>query len=409
MELLKVDSVDKAREKLLERMRDWAVACEIVALQEALGRTLARDLFAGEDIPSFRRSTVDGYAVVSRDTAAAGQGCPVFLCVKDHIEMGSAANQAILSGECAAIPTGGMLPDGTDAVVMVEYTEPFGDSGIAVYGSVANWDNVVNIGEDAREGSLLMARGRCLLPQDIGALAAAGITTVPVYVPPGMAILSTGDELVAPHQTPLPGQVRDVNTYALGALALKNGFSVQHTSVIPDDVDTLERAVRAAMDASDVVVVSGGSSKGEKDATRAVLDRVSHSGVFTHGLAIKPGKPTILAYDSVSQTLLAGLPGHPASAMMVFELLLGWLLRELTGSVPSPALPARLICNVASSPGRLTCWPVSLILKDGEYVAQPIFGKSGLISTLTRAHGYFMLDRNREGLSQGETVLVHLF
>ena len=409
MELLKVDSIDKAREKLLKSVQDWTLARETIPLMEAMGRILAKDLFAEEDIPAFRRSTVDGYAVVSKDTAAAGDSIPVFLTVKGKIEMGEPAELAITGGECAEVPTGGMLPDGADAVVMVEYTEPFGENGAALYSGAANGENTVQIGEDIREGELLLHRGKCLLPHDIGALAAAGVIKVPVYARPGITILSTGDELVPPPQNPLPGRVRDVNTYVLGALAAKNGFSVIHTAVIPDHEDVLEQAARSAMGTSDIVVVSGGSSQGEKDATRVVLDRVSGSGVFTHGLAIKPGKPTVLGYDSSSRTLLVGLPGHPVSAIMVFELLISWLLREMTGSVQLPPVPAQLSRNVASSPGKLTCWPVKLNRKGNGYEAEPIFGKSGLITTLTRADGYFTVDRNREGLSSGETVLVNLF
>lgn len=409
MELLKVDSVDQARQKLLKAIQDWVLPCQTVKLEGALGRILAQDLFSAQNIPAFRRSTVDGYAVVSKDTTAAGESIPVFLTVKGRVEMGVAAKFAILSGECAVVPTGGMLPEGADAVVMVEYSEPFGRDGVALYHSAANGENTVQMGEDVREGERLLRRGKRLLPQDIGALAATGITGVTVYARPRLTILSTGDELVLPDQKPLPGQIRDINTYALSALAEKNGFDIVHTAIVPDNEQVLEQALRSALATSDMVAISGGSSQGEKDATRAVLDRVAEPGVFTHGLAVQPGKPTILGYDEPSRTLLAGLPGHPVSAMMVFELLFGWLLREMTGSVPPPAVPARISCNVASSPGKLTCWPVRLEWTDNGYTAAPVFGKSGLITTLTKADGYFIVDRNREGLLVGETVLVHLF
>ena len=256
---------------------------------------------------------------------------------------------------------------------------------------------------------MLLTRGRRLLPQDVGALAAAGVIAVKVYIPPRLTIISTGDELVSPDSKPAPGQVRDVNTIALTALAEKNGFHVIKTAVLADDEDALESALREAMETSDVVAVSGGSSQGQKDITGKIIDRVSSPGVFTHGLAIKPGKPTILGCDEASRTLLAGLPGHPVSAMMVFELMLGWLFREITGAVQVPPIPARVAGNVASSPGRLTCQPVVLTWADGEYKADPVFGKSGLITTLTKSDGYFIVDRDAEGLQSGQTVLVHLF
>lgn len=409
MEFLKVDSVDSARGKLFSCVEDWMASREALPLEMACGRIVAEDVFAPCDMPDFRRSTVDGYAVLFEDTAAAGENIPVFLTVKGRVEMGKSASLTIGHGECVEVPTGGMLPDGATAVVMVEYAELFGAEGVALYSGVGNGENVVQIGEDAKAGDRLLRRGKRLLPQDIGALAAAGLTSVSVYTPPRLTILSTGDELIPPEEKPMPGQVRDINTYALTALAQKKGFSVVGTAVLPDDENALELALRDAMLTSDIVAISGGSSQGKKDITRMIIDRVSSPGVYTHGMAIKPGKPTILGYDSRTRTLLAGLPGHPVSAMMVFELLFGWLLCELTGSAQAHAIPARLSCNVASSPGKLTCWPVRLEWTGSEALAEPIFGKSGLITTLTGADGYFTVERDTEGLRAGQTVLVHLF
>jgi molybdopterin molybdotransferase len=409
MEFLNVDSVDSAREKLLSSVKGWLASTERLPLNQACGRILAQDAVAGEDIPSFRRSTVDGYAVISEDTAAAGNSIPVLLTERGQVEMGKPAPMTLGQGECAEVPTGGMVPEGADAVSMVEYTELFSIAGVMVYESVAYGENVVQIGEDAKAGGLLLRRGRRLLPQDIGALAAAGITTVHVYIPPSMTVLSTGDELTPPEKAPSPGQVRDVNTYALTALAERNGFHVVGASVLRDDESVLEQALREAMKASDIVIVSGGSSQGQKDITKKVIDRVSAPGVYTHGMAIKPGKPTILGCDDASQTLLVGLPGHPVSAMMVFELLLSRLLREITGRSQAPAIPAQLADNAASSPGRLTCWPVKLEWAETGYMAYPVYGKSGLITTLTKADGYFLIERDTEGLRAGQAVLVHLF
>ena len=409
MEFLTVDSVEVAREKLFICAEEWLGAKEKLPLAKTCGRIAARDIYAAEPIPSFRRSTVDGYAVVAGDTAAAGESIPVFLRLKGKIEMGRPALLELCRGECAEIPTGGMMPRGADAVVMVEYAEAFGAQGMALYHSAAGGENVVQIGEDARENDLLLRAGKRILPQDIGVLAAAGFNEIPVYKAPRLTILSTGDELVAPNQAPLPGQIRDINTYALTALAQKNGYMVVGQAVLGDDESALEEALRQAMAISDLVAVSGGSSQGKKDITGKLIGRVSSPGVYTHGMAIKPGKPTILGYDSLSRTLLAGLPGHPVSAMMVFELLFGWLNRKITGSQPALAIPARISCNVPSSPGKLTCWPVGLEWREGGYLAEPIFGKSGLITTLTKARGYFTVARDKEGLSAGETVMVHLF
>ena len=409
MKFLNVDTLEAAREKLLDCADVWLVTNEVIKSDEALGRVLAEDIVAVDNVPHFRRSTVDGYAVISSDTAAAGESIPVFLTVKERIEMGQAALFSISSGECAEIATGGMLPGGADAVVMVEYSELFGDDEVAIYSSVSYSENVVQIGEDVRTGELLVPRGKRILPQDIGSFAAAGIISIPVYSAPKIVIISTGDELIFPENAPNLGQIRDVNTHALSALASKYGFEVVNSAVVPDDRSVIEQTVHYAMEISDIVIVSGGSSQGEKDMTRSIFEHLSEPGVFTHGLAIKPGKPTILGFDSASKTVLAGLPGHPVAAMVVFELLLCWLLRELTGCTMPPAIAAKISCNIAGAPGRQSFWLAKLIWTVDGYVAEPIFGKSGLISTLTKADGYFMVDRDVEGLIAGETVLVHLF
>ncbi|MDR2939327.1 MAG: molybdopterin molybdenumtransferase MoeA, partial [Clostridiales bacterium] len=400
MEFLTVDSIESAREKLISYAGGWLCAKKILPLEKALGKILAEDIFAKGDIPAFRRSSVDGYAVLAENTAAAGESIPVFLNLVGQVEMGKAAGFSISSGECAEVPTGGMLPDGATAVVMVEYSEAFG-SGIALYKSAAYGENVVQAGEDAKCGTLLLKRGKLILPQDIGALAAAGINNVPVFAPPRLTIISTGDELVHPSLNPMPGQVRDINTYALMALAEKIGFEAVSSAIAPDEPEALENAVRGAMDISDIVVVSGGSSKGKKDMTKDVLDKLSAPGVFTHGLAVKPGKPTILGFDENSKTILAGLPGHPVSAMIIFELIFNWLFREITGAAGQMKIPARLSSNVASSPGKLTCQPCSLLLNGSGYIAEPTFGKSGLITTLTKADGFFMIGRGTEGITEG--------
>jgi molybdopterin molybdotransferase len=301
-----------------------------------------------------------------------------------------------------------MLPAGADAVVMAEYCENSGGN-IAVYEAAASGMGMAQAGEDCREGDLLLRSGSLIRPQETGALAAAGITNLRVFAPLNLCLISTGDELVPPDKNPRPGEVRDVNTYALKALAMKWGYRVVNVQVLPDDETKLETAVSEAMSLCDIIAISGGSSQSERDFTAKVIDRLAKPGVFTHGLAIKPGKPTILGWDEDSKTLLAGLPGHPVSAMMVFEILLGWLLDKLFGKPLPLPVPARVTCNAPGSPGKTVLLPVILRLEDGAYSAQPVFGKSGMITTLTRADGYIIIDLNKEGLKKNEPVLVHLF
>ena len=408
MEFLKVDTLQKAREKILG-YGAHLLKREHVLLQDALGRTLAEDICALADIPYFRRSTVDGYAVLAKDTGVAGESVPTFLRKSATVEMGELVSIRLCSGSCAEVPTGGMVPEGADAVVMVEYTEPFGADGVAVYKSVAVGENIVQIGDDVKRGERLLSKGRQLKPQDMGALSAIGMTQVPVYEAPKVTIFSTGDEIVPPEQEAREGTVRDINTQALAALAKTMDFSVIHQEVLPDQKWVLEEGLRQAMVDSDIVFVSGGSSRGEKDKTFDVIEAVSSPGVFTRGLAIKPGKPTILGYDAESETLLAGLPGHPVAAVLVFALLFGWLQREVRDTPMALPIPGRLTCNVAGGQGKLSCHLCKIRWEQGEYAVEPIFSKSGLITSLVAADGYFLIERDTEGLNQGHTVLVHLF
>jgi molybdopterin molybdotransferase len=408
MKLLTVDTIDEARQKLLRCTAHWKVPVEKQELMQLPGRILAEDTTAPEDIPCFRRSTVDGYAVHSADTAGADETLPVFLKMRGSVEMGKPAGFSLTSGECAYVPTGGMIPDGADAMTMVEYSESFGEE-IAIHENAAVGNHIVRIGEDAQKGDILLRRGTKIRSQEIGALAAVGITEASAYVPLRLAIISSGDELVPPSALPRPGEIRDVNTWALGALAQESGYHITAVQAIKDNEKLLEAAVRDAMQTSDVIVLSGGSSQGAKDMTEQVLSRVCQPGVFTHGLAIKPGKPTILGYDQQTDTILAGLPGHPVSALVVFRVLISWLARQLTGQKEPFPIPARISCNLAGSPGRTCYQPVALRLCEGGYIADPVFGKSGMLCTLTGADGFIIIELNKEGLKKDEPVQVFIW
>jgi molybdopterin molybdotransferase len=320
--------------------------------------------------------------------------------------MGKQADFSINHGECAYVPTGGMLPAGADAVVMVEYAEAAGED-IAVYEASAPGMGMVEIGEGLRNGELLLRRGTLIRPQEAGALAAAGICKFQAFVPLSLSIISTGDELILPEHFPSLGEVRDINTTALKTLALKYGYNVISARVLPDDEARLEAAIKEAV-TSDVVIISGGSSQGDKDFTANVINKVARPGVFTHGLAVKPGKPTILGWDEESKTLFAGLPGHPVSAMMIFEIIFGNLIDTLFSKTPPFPVPARVSCNVPGSPGKTLLQPVILHVDEEGYLAVPVFGKAGMITTLTRADGFIIIDLNKEGLRNGEQVMVHL-
>lgn len=408
MRFLQVDTISGARERLLQEVGDNFLKMETVKLSEAYGKCLAEDIYAEENIPDFRRATVDGYAVKASDTQGAGESVPVFLSVVDEISIGKPALREIKNGECAYVPTGGMIPDGADAMVMVEYTELFDKRDVAVYSSVSAGNGVVQIGEDAKKGELLLSRGTVLHSAQTGVLASLGKHTVKVYAPWHITIISTGDELAEVGEEKGRCQVYDINTHALYALAKEQGMTVDKAFSVKDEDEKIEQALKDALLRSDIVVISGGSSQGKKDMTADIIDKIAEPGVWTHGLALKPGKPTIVGMDKPSGTLLIGLPGHPVAAIMVFQLLLVWLQKNLRGEKEAPGVPAVLSSNIPGAAGRAVCQTVKLEKEENGYRAIPVFGKSGLMHTLTQADGYVLVEADKEGICKGETVYVQL-
>ena len=383
-----------------------------VRVADALGRVLARDLAAVVDLPHFHRANMDGYAVRAADTFGASASIPAYLRLTGTVEMGVAATRPVGKGEAVRISTGGMLPPGADAVVMVEYTEEVGDGTVELHRGVAPWDNVLRVGEDIARGSLVFRAGRRLRARDLGALAGIGITRVPVYRCPRVALVSTGDEIVAPDRTPGPGQVRNINAYSLRAMATEAGAEVKDYGVCRDDRATLRRVLGLALRGHDAVLISGGSSVGAKDMTLEVIGSFPRSEVLFHGISIAPGKPTILARAADRPVL--GLPGHPQSALVIFELFGAPLLRVLGGEDPATVFEparvtrARLVENVASQPGREDYVRVVLEVRDGHRCAVPLAGKSGAIFNLVQADGLVRIPAAAEGLDAGVEVDVLL-
>jgi len=383
---------------------------ERVPLAEAYRRVLAEDAIAREDLPPFDRSTVDGFAARAADVSAAGPDAPAVLRLVGEVQMGETAPVAVGAGQTVRIPTGGMLPAGADAVVMLEDVDER-DGQIAVRRPARAGDNVIRRAEDVRRGEVALRPGARLRPQDLGLLAAVGITDVPVFVRPRVAILATGDEIVPADRTPVGGQVRDVNTYTLAALVRQEGGVPQVGGIVEDVYDVLLRALRDARRDADLVLVSGGSSVGEKDAVARAIGELGRPGVIVHGVSIKPGKPTILAL--VDGTPVIGLPGHPVSGMVIFDVFVRGVLRGLAGR--SDARPfgrivrARLAQPIPSAGVREDHVRVYLEQRDGEVRAVPVLGKSGIITTMTRADGVVVVPIGQRLLDAGTDVDVHLF
>ncbi|HEX6743150.1 MAG TPA: gephyrin-like molybdotransferase Glp [Solirubrobacteraceae bacterium] len=382
-------------------------AVETVALAQAHGRVPAEPVHAPHDLPGFARSTVDGYAVRAADTYGASEGLPGYLDVTGSVAMGRPPEGAVAPGAAFAIPTGGVIPEGADAVVMVEHTQEAMAGTIEVVRPAAPGDGLVRADEDAAAGTELVAAGRALRAQDLGLLAAAGVTEVSVHARPRVAIVSTGDEVVDPGTGALgAGQVRDASAVALAALVRDAGGAPDLRGIVPDDRDALAAVLGEAVASSDVVVVSAGSSVGARDETAAVVAGLGKPGIWAHGLALRPGKPTLLA--DCGGVPVIGLPGNPRSALVVF-LLVGMPVVRLVGGVTRPpaeaSTRARLERDVPSAAGRLDI--VQVAVRDG--VAAPLFGASALLSILSAADGYVVVPDEATGLRAGTEVDVTLY
>jgi molybdopterin molybdotransferase len=386
---------------------------ETIPVVDACGRVLAKALTAPVDLPHFHRTNMDGYAVRAADTFGASASLPMYLKLVGAIDMGKEVKRALKKGETMRIATGGMLPPGADAMVMVEYTEEMGDGTVEIQRSVSPWENILRIGEDIRQGAPIFPAGRRLRAQDLGALTGVGVTKVPVYSRPVVALISTGDEIVTPEQTPKPGQVRNVNQYSLRAMIAEAGGTTLDLGVVKDDRLAFAQAMAAALKKADVVMVSGGSSVGTKDMAVDVICAFPRSELFFHGISIAPGKPTIFAKAAGKPVM--GLPGHPVSALVVFALFGAPLMRMMGGETAETAFAplrttrARLAQNVASAPGREDYVRVTLERRDGVQIAVPLPGKSGAIFSLVQADGMVCIPHNEEGKEAGEEVEVILF
>lgn len=388
---------------LIEQEFHTAAKTQLVSLSAAMGRVLAEDIAAGEYVPDFDRSTVDGYAVRASDTFGCTDAIPAIVSLRGEILMGEGAPFSLEAEQCAAVPTGGAVPEGADSVVMLEYTEAYGDGTIGISKPAAPGQNMIFRGDDVYPGKVILKKGRVLSSQDIGALAAIGRVQVPVVQPLTVGVISTGDELVPPACVPGPGRVRDVNSPMLAAMLAAFGAEVISFGIVADDEALLSRTLQEALSRCDAVLLSGGSSVGVKDAACRILE--SMGTVLLHGIAIKPGKPTILG--KVGEKPVVGLPGHPVAAYFITKLFVLPLLSRLMGREQvQHTVTAKITQSVSANHGRAQYHCCRLTREDGIVYAEPIRSKSGLITTLAGADGYFCISRDCEGLPEGAEIQV---
>ena len=408
-EFLELVPPQDALRLLLDHLPPASLIEEEVDTPQAVGRITACPVASPENLPAFTRSTVDGFAVRGRDTHGASESLPAYLSLVGECPMGAAPPFEVGAAQAALIHTGGMLPNGADAVVMLEYTQVSRPGEIEVLRAVPAGENLISVGEDVEAGQVVLPAAKRLRTPDIGGLMALGITQVRVVQKPRVAIISSGDEVIDPSQPPQPGQVRDVNSYTLATLVSQAGGAPVRYGILPDRAEALRAILSSALSECQMVIITAGSSASARDLTAVVINQMGDPGVLVHGVNVKPGKPTILAVCSGKPVI--GLPGNPVSALVIAGLFVRPLIGQLLGLAPEriePAVAARLSMNVPSQAGRDDWIPVRLRREQAGYRADPIFYKSNLIFTLSQADGLVHIPPDATGLEAGADVDVYL-
>lgn len=413
MGLLNTHTLEEVQEQLKTHFAQ-SPKIETVSIRQCVSRYLAEDITTDVEMPQFRRSVVDGYAVHASDTFGVSDSVPVFLDIVGVVEMGHPCNMILQKGEAIYVPTGGMLPQGSDAMVMIEFVEKLDEKTIAVYKPATPNGHIMNKGDDFPADKLIFSKGHRISVKDIGMLATCGRSTLKVFVKPRAAILSTGDEIIDIDQAPTLGKIRDINSYAIAAFAESAGVDVTHICILKDNFDLLKSTAENLILENDILLLSGGSSAGPKDMTADLIDSLGTPGVLAHGISIKPGKPTIIGAvdrkdDSHTLVLAVGLPGHPMAAIVVYKTVIEPFIKSnyFENYQSSISIDAVISENIHAGEGRETYQLVTL-KKSPHWVASPIYAKSGSISQLMYADGYVRIPSLSEGINRGDNIEVVL-
>lgn len=378
---------------------------------DSIGYVLAEDIYAKEDIPQGIRSCMDGYAVQSKDTIGASEHNPLYLECIDSVTVEEPSKEQVSERTCMEIVTGAILPEGADAVVMVEYTQVLGKGTIAIGRSVTPKEHCMLAGEDAKKDSIALCKNTRIRTQEVALLATLGFSSIRVYRKPKIAIFSTGNEIVEPESSIRPGLVRDANSYSVEGLLRSLGYTTSHFPIVPDDVKILQERLEESLECSDIVLLSGGSSIGSRDHTIEAIENIEGIRIITHGLAMQPGKPTIIAKRE--NQYIIGLPGQIASAYSVLVALVIPFIEYCSGNMNAfernewHSISAILTRNIAGTAGRESWIRVALQQENGEYYASPVLGKSGLLRTLIETSGVIVIPADTEGIEEGSKVQVY--
>lgn len=395
-------------QEALEKINAFPVSLhtEVVSLYESLGRITAEDILAHENIPPFSRSLVDGYAIKVKDAQGAKETNPALLLYKGEIRIGEETTSVLEDGSCIYVSTGAMMPEGADGVVMQEYTRRMRDA-VEITKTIHRGENIIFTGEDIKTGNTILKKGRRLNPFDLGILAALGMADVWAYKKLNIALFSSGDEIVPVDQKPASGQIRDVNRYSVENILKKTGAKISFIGIARDNPEDIQEHLSAAR-GSDMILVSGGSSKGERDYITTSIEQLGGTILF-HGVNIKPGKPTIFA--RLWDKPVFGLPGHPVSCIMAMTRFVLPLTRRLQGEegARDKRTTGVLTTNIPSSYGIEEYVRVTVNYDEKGCSVTPLFAKSSVISSLSLASGYIIVPEGREGFEKGEEVVVHYF
>jgi molybdopterin molybdotransferase len=400
---------DQARSLMLSNIHFSQPVSETIKTDSALGRVTCENVVAPHPLPNFFRSSVDGYAVRARDTFGVSDSIPGYLTVIGEIPMGSMATMKLSGGQCALIHTGGMLPEGADAVEMLEYTQPVKSDEIEIQRAVSVDENVIRTGEDVAENDVVIPSGVRLRPAEIGGMMALGIQELRVAEKIKVGLISSGDEVVSPNSKLRPGQVRDVNSYSLAALIEQSGGQSVFYGIVPDRFELLKAIAGNALNECEMVVITAGSSASVRDMTADVIASLGSPGVLVHGINTRPGKPTILGV--CNGKVIIGLPGNPVSALVNSYLFVVPVIQKLLGlnvDQFKPSVRGKLTVNIQSQTGREDWQPVKLVSSPSGWLVNPIFGKSNLIFTLVKADGFIKIHPDANGIPAGELVDVYL-